>query len=289
MMREAFSRFTTDVVMPLAEEIHRKDLDIPEEIIKPAIELGCFGTCIPERFGGFQPDDRSDSLQMIIVTEELSRGSLGAAGSLITRPEILARALLTGGTEEQQSKWLPRLATGESFCAISITEPDYGSDVASLKLNAKKTEGGWLLNGAKTWCTFAGKADVIVALARTDPDPSLGHKGLSMLLIEKPSFPGHEFDHTQEGGGRVTGKAIATLGYRGMHSFDMHYENYFVPDENVVGEEGGLGKGFYYIMAGFSGGRIQTAARACGVMQASFDEALSYSNQRKVFGNTVGG
>ncbi|NKB34467.1 MAG: acyl-CoA dehydrogenase [Pseudomonadales bacterium] len=283
LVRETFFRFVNDVVAPLAEEIHREDKDIPEEIIRPASELGCFGTCIPERFGGLQPDDKPDSLGMIVVTEELSRGSLGAAGSLITRPEIAARALLAGGTVAQQQHWLPRLASGEMLCAISITEPNTGSDVAAVALKATPTEGGWLLNGSKTWCTFAGRSELIVVLARTSPDSSLGYKGLSMFLIEKPAYPGHSFKHEQEAGGSLTGKAIATLGYRGMHSYDLFFGDYFVPAENLVGEEAGEGKGFYYTMAGFSGGRIQTAARATGVMQAAFEKAVSYANERIVF------
>jgi (2S)-methylsuccinyl-CoA dehydrogenase len=287
LVRETFFRFANDIVVPLAEEIHREDKDIPEAILKPAAELGCFGTCIPERFGGLQPDDRPDSLGMIVVTEELSRGSLGAAGSLITRPEIAARALLSGGTDAQQKKWLPKLAAGEMLCAISITEPNTGSDVAAVSLKATQTRNGWLLNGSKTWCTFAGRSELIFVLARTNPDASLGYKGLSMFLIEKPAYPGHSFDHEQESGGSLTGKAIATLGYRGMHSFDLFFEDYFVPTENLVGEEQGEGKGFYYTMSGFSGGRIQTAARATGVMQAAFEKGLSYAKERQVFGKAV--
>ncbi|MDE0733101.1 MAG: acyl-CoA/acyl-ACP dehydrogenase [Gammaproteobacteria bacterium] len=287
LVRETFFRFANDIVVPLAEEIHREDKDIPEAILKPAAELGCFGTCIPERFGGLQPDDRPDSLGMIVVTEELSRGSLGAAGSLITRPEIAARALLSGGTDAQQKKWLPKLAAGEMLCAISITEPNTGSDVAAVSLKATQTKNGWLLNGSKTWCTFAGRSELIFVLARTNPDASLGYKGLSMFLIEKPAYPGHSFDHEQESGGSLTGKAIATLGYRGMHSFDLFFEDYFVPTENLVGEEQGEGKGFYYTMSGFSGGRIQTAARATGVMQAAFEKGLSYAKERQVFGKAV--
>ena len=287
LVRETFFRFANDIVVPLAEEIHREDKDIPEAILKPAAELGCFGTCIPERFGGLQPDDRPDSLGMIVVTEELSRGSLGAAGSLITRPEIAARALLSGGTDAQQKKWLPKLAAGEMLCAISITEPNTGSDVAAVSLKATQTRNGWLLNGSKTWCTFAGRSELIFVLARTNPDASLGYKGLSMFLIEKPAYPGHSFDHEQESGGSLTGKAIATLGYRGMHSFDLFFEDYFVPTENLVGEEQGEGKGFYYTMSGFSGGRIQTAARATGVMQAAFEKGLTYAKERQVFGKAV--
>lgn len=288
LMRETFYRFTNDVVAPLAEEIHRQDQDIPEAIIRPAAELGCFGTCIPERFGGLQPDNTSDSLSMIVVTEELSRGSLGAAGSLITRPEIAARALLAGGTERQKNKWLPALAKGEILCAISITEPNTGSDVAAVSLKATPTKGGWLLNGSKTWCTFAGRSELIVVLARTNSDMTLGYKGLSMFLLQKVSYLGHSFRHEQKRGGSLTGKAIPTLGYRGMHSYDLFFEDYFVPAENLVGEKKGEGKGFYYTMAGFSGGRIQTAARATGVMQAAYEKALSYANERVVFDKLLG-
>jgi (2S)-methylsuccinyl-CoA dehydrogenase len=288
MVRDSFARFADEVVAPLAEKIHRQDLDIPEEIIRSAAELGCFGTCIPERFGGLMPDHQSDSLSMIVVTEELSRGSLGAAGSLITRPEIAARALLNGGTPDQQQSWLPRLATAEVLCAIAITEPDFGSDVASVSLKASPTAGGWLLNGNKTWCTFAGKADMLLTLARTNPDTSKGYKGLSLFLVEKPSFAGHQFSHLQTTGGKLTGNAIATLGYRGMHSYDLSFEDFFVASDHLLGGEEGEGKGFYHIMAGFSGGRIQTAARATGVMQAAIEQALSYANNRNVFGAALG-
>ena len=287
LVRETFHRFSDEIVAPLAEEIHREDKDIPQVIIETAADLGCFGTCIPEKYGGLQPDEAADSLSMIVVTEELSKGSLGAAGSLITRPEIAARALLAGGTEGQQQNWLPRLAAGKILCAISITEPNTGSDVAAVTLKAKATEGGWLLNGNKTWCTFAGRSELIVMLCRTNPDLSLGYKGLSMFLIEKPPFSGHQFEHRQDGGGKLTGKAIATLGYRGMHSFDLFFEDYFVPTDSLLGGKEGEGRGFYYTMAGFSGGRIQTAARATGLMQAAFDRALNYSKERSVFDKTL--
>ncbi len=286
IIRDTFRRFTTDVVMPLAEEIHRQDLDIPESILQPLREMGCFGISIPERYEGLQPDSGDDSLYMILVTEELSRGSLGAAGSLITRPEILARALIKGGTEGQRQYWLPRVASGETLCAIALTEPDYGSDLASAKLKATKTDGGWLLNGAKTWCTFAGTANLLLALARTGND-SDGHRGLSFFLVEKPRTEGHEIKVTQEGGGKLSGHAISTLGYRGMHSFDLSFEDYFVTDDHLLGEEGGLGKGFYYAMAGLTGGRIQTSARAAGVMQAACEQAISYGSARKVFAQPV--
>lgn len=287
MMRDTFRRFSDDVVAPLAESIHREDLIIPDEILEPLKEMGIFGLSIPASYGGLQEDDKEDTLGMIVVTEELSRGSLGAAGSLITRPEILSRALLKGGTEEQKQHWLPQLAVGDPLCAVAVTEPNYGSDVAGVQLRATATEGGWLLNGAKTWCTFGGKAGVLLVLARTNADQGLGHRGLSMFLVEKPSSDCHEFEVTQESGGKLTGRSIATMGYRGMHSFELFFDELFVPAANMLGEEDGEGNGFYYAMAGFAGGRIQTAARAVGVMRAAFEKALSYAGERVVFNQPI--
>ena len=287
LMTDTFRQFAEEVVKPLAEDIHRQNLIIPDAIINGVRDLGCFGLSVPQRYGGLLPDDREDSLGMIVVTEELSRGSLGGAGSLITRPEIMCRALLEGGTEEQKNLWLPRLAQGDPLCAIAITEPDFGSDVASMNLKASRAEGGWLLNGAKAWSTFAGKAGVLLTLARTEPDPALGHRGLSLFMVEKPVFDDEEFTVEQEQGGRLTGKAIPTLGYRGMHSFNLFLDDFFVPASHLIGEEEGLGKGFYFTMRGFTGGRIQTAARACGLMQAAFDAALAYAGERKVFGKPI--
>jgi len=288
MMQDAFRKLATNVVMPLAEEIHREDRIIPQEILGPLTEMGCFGLSIPQRYGGMQSDDHEDNMGMIVVTEELSRGSLGGAGSLITRPEILSRSLLKGGTEAQREKWLPRVATGDPLCAVAVTEPDAGSDVAAMRLKATKCDGGWMLDGAKTWCTMAGKAGVLLVLARSNPDASLGHRGLSMFLVEKDSYEGHDFEFRQPGGGVITGRAIATIGYRGMHSYEVFFDRVFVPDENLVGGPQGEGKGFYFTMAGFAGGRIQTAARAIGVMQAAFEKAVSYAQERKAFGKPIG-
>jgi (2S)-methylsuccinyl-CoA dehydrogenase len=287
MMRESFLQFGSEVVAPLAQAIHRDDLDIPEEIISGAAALGLFGVSIPQRFGGLQHDDHADTLAMLVVTEAMSAASLGAAGSLITRPEIMARSLLTGGTDAQRKRWLPLLASGEKLVAISITEPDFGSDVAGLKLRATRCEGGWKLSGAKTWCTCAGRAEVILMIARTNPDPASGHRGLSQFMVEKPRFAGHEFHYVSPRGGAMNGRAIPTMGYRGMHSFDVFLEDFFVPDDALVGETAGEGRGFYFTMAGLSGGRVQTAARANGVMQSAFDAGLHYAQVRKVFGQPI--
>ncbi len=288
LMRQSFRKLTDERVVPLAERIHREDLLVPDALIDALAELGCFGLSIPERYGGFQDDDAPDNLGMVVVTEELSRGSLGAAGSLITRPEILAKALLKGGTDEQKARLLPQIASGEKMVAVCVTEPDHGSDVAGMQLVARPTEGGWLLDGVKTWATFAGRAEMLMVLGRTDPDPAKRHRGLSILVAEKPAFAGHAFEFEQPGGGRISGRAIPTIGYRGMHSFEVVFERYFVPAQNLIGGEEGLGKGFYLQMAGFAGGRLQTAARANGLMEAALEQALRYCNERKVFGKPIG-
>lgn len=287
IIRDTFKNFSDEVVKPLAEGIHREDRLVPAEILNPLKEMGVFGLSVPQRFGGLKPDETEDSMGMVVVTEELSRGSLGAAGSLITRPEIMARALLEGGTDAQQGRWLPQIASGETLCAVSVTEPNTGSDVASVALKATPTDDGWLLNGGKTWCTYAGAAEALLVLARTNADIQPAHKGLSLFVVEKPAFHGRSFDHQQPGGGRLSARAIATLGYRGMHSFEMFYENFFVPDDCLIGGPDGEGKGFYFTMRGFMGGRLQTAARACGLMRAALEDSISYSQDRQVFGRPI--
>ena len=287
IIASSFARVSNEVVAPRAEEIHREDLTIPQEILDAIIEMGCFALSIPERFGGTAPESGHDHLAMVVVTEELSRGSLAAAGSPLTRPEIVSRAIMAGGDEGQKERWLPGIAQGDPLCAVAVTEPDYGSDVAAVRLKATRTSDGWLLDGSKTWCTFAGKAGLVLVLARTDPDPSAGHKGLSLFLFEKPSTDDKEFSFTQAGGGALSGTAIPTIGYRGMHSFTLFFDNFFVPQENLIGGQAGEGQGFYQTMKAFAGGRLQTAARACGVMRAAFSEATRYAKERSVFGKLL--
>jgi (2S)-methylsuccinyl-CoA dehydrogenase len=287
LVAETFGRFADDRIRPAAEHVHRTNGDVPEDLISGLAELGAFGLSVPEEYEGFASGGESDYLGMVVSTEELSRGSLGIGGSLITRPEILTRALLTGGTDEQKQRWLPRIASGELMAGIMVTEPDYGSDVAGVSVSATPVEGGYHINGVKTWATFAGRADVILLLARTDPDRAAGHRGLSIFVVEKERAAGHSFAFEQQHGGKLEGRAIDTIGYRGMHSFEVSFSDWFVPAENLVGLEAGRGRGFYLQMAGFENGRLQTAARAVGLMQAAFEAGLSYSRERKVFGSTV--
>jgi (2S)-methylsuccinyl-CoA dehydrogenase len=170
---------------------------------------------------------------------------------------------------------------------VSVTEPDIGSDTANVKCRADKGtvdgEAGWLINGPKSWCTFAGRANALSVLLRTDPDPSKGLKGLSILIVPKEPSTGHEFECTQPSGGRLSGKADATPGYRGMHSFTLQFENYFVPAANLVGGEAGEGRGFYLQMAGFAAGRLQTGGRGCGLAQAALEETAKYVVDRVQF------
>ncbi len=332
LVRETFHRFAEDRIRPHAEYVHRHNDDIPEDIITGLAELGGFGLSIPEEYGGFATSGNSDYKGMVIATEELSWGALAIGGSLITRPEILARALMAGGTEEQKQRWLPRMATGALMTAVAVTEPDYGSDVAGITTTAQPVAGGWLVSGVKTWCTFAARADLLMLLARTDPDKSKGHKGLSLFVIEKERADGKGFVLTQDAvsnststaareadatagmpsafrpvpvvpfdqfprvapfsgsdapGGRLEGRPIDTIGYRGLHSYELSLDKWFVPDTCLVGGEQGLGKGFYLQMQGFENGRLQTAARAVGVMQAAYEAACSYAGSRVVFGTPI--
>jgi (2S)-methylsuccinyl-CoA dehydrogenase len=287
LVQDTFRRFAEERLKPVAEHIHRHNDDIPEDVISGLGEMGAFGLSIPEEYGGWGTGGESEYIGMVVATEELSRGSLGAGGSLITRPEILTRALVKGGTEEQKQRWLPRMATAELLNAVAVTEPDYGSDVAGIKVTASETEGGYLINGVKTWCTFGARADLLMLLARTDPDRSKTHRGLSLFVVEKERGDGHGFVLEDGRGGRMEGRPIDTIGYRGMHSYEIAFDSWFVPASNLVGEADGLGKGFYLQMAGFENGRLQTAARAVGVMQAAYEAAVAYAGDRVVFGKPI--
>ncbi|HEY5951591.1 MAG TPA: acyl-CoA dehydrogenase family protein [Kofleriaceae bacterium] len=283
-VRSNVRQFAEREIAPNAERIHHRDELVPERFISEMAKAGYFGLSVPEKYGGHE----LGNLAMILTTEELSRASLAAAGSLITRPEILAKAILAGGTEAQKQTWLPRLASGEIMAAISVTEPNVGSDVASVSCRAERANGGFTITGAKAWCTFAGRADVIALLARTDADMTKGARGLTLFIVDKPRFDGHEFSATQDGGGTLTGKADRTPGYRGMHSFTLAFDKWFVPDAQVVGGEEGIGRGFALQMAGFAAGRLQTGGRACGVTQAAVEQTARYVSERKQFGRPIG-
>jgi (2S)-methylsuccinyl-CoA dehydrogenase len=302
MVQDTFRRFAEEKIRPVAEHIHRTNGDVPEDIISGLAEMGGFGLSVPEAYDGFSAGGEGEYIAMVVATEELARASLCVGGSLITRPEIATRALMAGGTEAQRQAWLPKLASAEVMAAVAVTEPDYGSDVAGVKATATPTEDGkgWLINGVKTWCTFGARGDALLLLARTDPDRSKGHRGLSMFLVPKERGDSHGFELVQAegegagadgvgapGGGKMEGRPIDTVGYRGMHSYEIAIEDWWVSAENQIGLEDGLGKGFYYQMAGFENGRLQTAARALGVMQAAYEDARQYAEDRVVFGQPI--
>jgi len=282
-VRTLFRDFADERLAPQAEAIHRHDRVIPESLFSAYAEIGALAITIPDNYGGQFIDHRS----MALATEELSRVSLGGGGSVITRSEICAKALLRGGSEAQKRLWLPKIASGKEVVAVAVTEPGAGSDVAALRMSARKVEGGYLLSGEKTWCTFAGRASLLLVLARTGT-PESKAKGLTLFLATKPAVIPPADDRTfafdNPRGGRISGKAIPTVGYRGMHSFSVFFEDFFVADDQRIGQEG---EGFALQMAGFAGGRIQTAARAVGVMEAALRCAVTYAQDRMVFGQPL--
>ncbi len=275
-----FRRFVSQEVEPIAQDIHRKDVLIPLELIDKMAELGVFGLTIPEAYGG----QGLDKVAMCVVTEELSRGYIGA-GSLGTRAEIAAELILGGGTEEQKQYWLPKLASGEVLPTAVFTEPNHGSDLASLKTKAEKTDdGGYLVSGSKTWITHATRADLMTLLVRTDPDDA-GYAGLSMLLAAKSR--GSETNPETEGfpDEGITGTEIKVLGYRGMKEFEIGFDNFKVQSGALLG--GAEGQGFKQLMATFESARIQTAARGVGVAQSALEQGLKYAQERVQFGKPI--
>ena len=274
-IRRTVREFVEREIVPIADELDNAEKEIPMPVIRKMAELGYFGLIFPPEYGGMG----LDTLSMAIVTEELSRGWL-SVGSVMTRMIITGTLIQANGTEEQKKKFLPRICSGELLTAAAFTEPDVGSDTASMKLRATKTADGksYELFGEKTWCTFANRAHVLTVLARTNPEAQKKHNGLSILLVEKE--PGDEFAPP-----KLTGGAIPTIGYKGMKSYSLGFDGYTVPRENLLGGE--EGKGFYQLMATYEYARIQTAARAVGVAQAAFEAALKYSKERVQFGKPI--
>ncbi|MBB05473.1 MAG: acyl-CoA dehydrogenase [Pseudooceanicola sp.] len=275
MIRDQFRRYAADKVEPFAHDWHLKDEFIPMEVIEELSGLGVFGLTIPEDFGGFGLSKAS----MVVVSEELSRGYIGV-GSLATRSEIAAELILGSGTDAQKSHWLPKLASGEILPTAVFTEPNTGSDLASLRTRALKDGDDYRITGNKTWITHAARTHVMTVLARTDPD-STDHNGLSMFLAEKT--PGTDADPFPSEG--MTGGEIEVLGYRGMKEYELGFDNFHVKGENLLGSV--EGQGFRQLMRTFEAARIQTAARAIGVAQSAMDLGLQYALDRKAFGQQL--
>ena len=275
MIRDQFNKFVDEHITPYAHEWHLKDELIPMSVIEKMSELGIFGLTIPEEYGGLG----MSKLAMCIVTEELARGYIGI-GSLGTRTDISSELLLIGGTEEQKQKWLPKIASGEILPTAVFTEPNTGSDLASLKTRATANGTHYSITGNKTWITHGARSDLMTLLARTNPDEK-GYKGLSMFLAEKERGSDENM-FPSEG---MSGGEIEVLGYRGMKEYEIAFDDFKVKKENLLGGE--EGKGFKQLMETFESARIQTAARAVGVAQSSMETGLNYALDRNQFGKSI--
>lgn len=273
--RQGMRRFAEDEVLPHAHEWHLANAYIPMDVIAKLAELGVFGLTIPEEFGGLGLGKES----MCVVSEELSRAYIGV-GSLGTRSEIAAELILCGGTDEQKAEWLPKIASGEVLPTAVFTEPNTGSDLGALRTRAVKDGDVWKITGNKTWITHPVRADVMTVLARTEPDTS-DYRGLSMFLAPKPRGT-DEMPFPAQG---MSGGEIEVLGYRGMKEYEIAFDGFDVPAENLLG--GVTGQGFKQLMQTFESARIQTAARAVGVAQSALDVGLAYAQERIQFGKPL--
>ncbi len=276
-MQEQMRRFSEAEVVPHAHEWHLANAYIPMEIIAKLAELGVFGLSMPEEYGGLGLGKEA----MCVVSEELSRGYIGV-GSLGTRSEIAGELILNNGTEEQKKTYLPKIASGEILPTAVFTEPNTGSDLASLKTRGVKDGETYVVTGQKTWITHPVRADLMTLLVRTNPDEK-GYRGLSMLLAEKAR--GSDDEPFPDDG--ITGGEIEVLGYRGMKEYDVSFDNFKVPVSQLLG--GAEGQGFKQLMNTFEGARIQTAARAVGVAQSAMDLSLKYALERSQFGQPIYG
>lgn len=276
-IREEMRKFADSEVIGHAQTWHRTNSYIPLEIIAQMSELGVFGLTIPEEFGGMGLGKES----MCVVSEELARGYIGV-GSLGTRSEIAAELILGSGTTEQKEKWLPKLASGEVLPTAVFTEPNTGSDLASIKTRAVREGNVYKVYGNKTWITHPVRADLMTLLVRTNPK-EIGHRGLSMLLAEKPRGS----DDSPFPAAGMSGTEIEVLGYRGMKEYEIAFDGFVVKAENLLGGVEGLG--FKQLMQTFESARIQTAARAIGVAQAAMEQALDYAQNRVQFGGPIVG
>jgi (2S)-methylsuccinyl-CoA dehydrogenase len=276
-MREEMWSFARREVLPHAHGWHLANALVPGDVIARLGAMGVFGCSLPEVHGGLGLGKEA----MCVVSEELSRGYIGV-GSLGTRSEIAAELILAGGTDAQKAHYLPRIASGEILPAAVFTEPDTGSDLASLRCRAERHGETYRVTGQKTWATHGARADVMTLLVRTN-SAEKGYQGLSMLLAEKPR--GTEGEPFPAPG--MSGSEIEVLGYRGMREYEIAFDGFEVPAGQLLG--GVEGQGFKQLMTTFEGARIQTAARAIGVAQSALDQALAYALNRRQFGKPIFG
>ncbi|MEU5477590.1 acyl-CoA dehydrogenase family protein [Streptomyces mirabilis] len=262
----AVREFVDKDVKPVVRELEHANT-YPEALIERMKKLGIFGLAVPEEYGG-TPVSTSC---YVLVTEELARGWMSLAGAMGGHT-VVAKLLLRFGTEEQKRRWLPRLATGEVRATMALTEPGGGSDLQAMRTLARRTADGYVVNGSKTWITNSRRSGLIALLCKTDPDATPAHRGISVLLVE-------------HGPGLTVSRDLPKLGYKGVESCELSFEDHHAPADAVLG--GVEGEGFAQMMKGLETGRLQVAARALGVGRAALEDSLAYAQQRESFGKPI--
>ncbi|ANZ20028.1 acyl-CoA dehydrogenase family protein [Streptomyces noursei] len=260
--------FVDKDVKPVVRELEHGDI-YPEALIERMKRLGVFGLAVPEEYGGTPVSTPC----YVLVTEELARGWMSLAGAMGGHT-VVAKLLVRYGTEEQKRRYLPKMATGEIRATMALTEPGGGSDLQALRTVARKDArgGGYLINGTKTWITNSRRSQLIALLCKTDPTAAPAHRGISLLLVE-------------HGPGLTVSRDLPKLGYKGVESCELSFEDCRAPDDALLG--GVEGKGFGQMMKGLETGRLQVAARALGVGRAALEDALAYARQREAFGKPI--
>jgi alkylation response protein AidB-like acyl-CoA dehydrogenase len=268
---ETVREFVEREVFPVAEELEGRD-EFPDKIVEQMKELGLFGLTVPEEYGGAG----LDLLTYALVGVELSRGWMSLSGILNTH--FMAVYLLKKhGSDEQRQRWLPKMATGDLRAALSMSEPGAGSDVQSIQCRATRANDHYVVNGTKMWVTNGLRAGLVVLLCKTDPEAKPAYKGMSLLFVEKE--PGaNQFE------GITIPPNIEKMGYHGVETTELVFEDHRVPAGNLLGQEG---DGFRQVMDGIEVGRVNVAARAVGLATRAFEEAIRYAQQRKAFGKPI--
>lgn len=267
----AVREFVEDQVIPVADELEHRD-EFPDKIVQQMREMGLFGLTVPEEYGGAG----LDLMTYALVGVELSRGWMSLSGIMNTH--FMAIYLLKKyGSDEQKQRWLPRMATGELRAALSMSEPGAGSDVQSIQCKAAKAGDHYVVNGQKMWVTNGLRAGLVVLLCKTDPEAKPAYKGMSILYVEKDPEE-RRFE------GITIPPNIEKMGYHGVETTELLFEDHRVPAANLLGEEG---KGFGYIMDGIEVGRVNVSARAVGLATRAFEEAIGYAQERQAFGKPI--
>ena len=267
MFRKVLQDFVANDIKPVVRE-WEKENRYPTEIVEKMKAMGLFGITVPEEYGGMN----LDTVTMAIVFEEIAKGWMGVAGILGSH-SLTCRMLAVHGTEEQKQRWLPGLATGERRTGLGLTEPGAGTDLQGITTRAWRDGDEYVIRGSKTWITNARHADPLPVLVKTDPDAQPRHAGMSILMVEAGT-PGFEVL-----------RDIEKLGYKGPESCEVVLDDVRVPVENLLG--GVEGTGLKQALSGLEIGRVNIAARSCGIAQAAFDAALQYSGEREAFGQPI--